>query len=104
VVEAALGQYLDASGDLAVLLRRLDRVDRVLAEQGSDLALVGDALGRFVWLWLEARASVTGGRGTPMADGHYRDFLEHLARRRGDGRRFRDELPEGPRFDDEREG
>jgi hypothetical protein len=101
VVEAALGQYLDASGDLAVLLRRFDRVDRALAAHGADLELVGDALGGFVRIWLEARASGAGGKGATVADGQYRDFLERLAQRRSDGRRFRDELPETPSVGEE---
>jgi hypothetical protein len=90
-MEAALAQYLDATGNLAVLLRRFDRVDRALGEQHRDVELVADALGGFVRVWLEARASAPGGSAT--AEVQYRNFLERLAGRMAEGHRFRDDLP-----------
>jgi hypothetical protein len=89
-MEAALAQYLDASGDLAVLLRRFDRVERALGDQHRDVELVADALGGFVRIWLEARA----GREPGQAERQYRSFLEQLALRIAEGHRFRDDLPD----------
>jgi hypothetical protein len=102
-MESALAPYLDATGDLAVLLRRFDRVDRALAQQHRDEELIADALGGFVRVWMEARASTAGGRAAALADAQYRNFLEQLARRRAEGHRFRDDLPDGPRAADEEE-
>src|ERR1700722_5962921 len=95
VMETALGQYLDSSGDLAVLLRRFDRVDGALGEQHRDVELIADALGGFVRVWMEARAS--GSSKAPSAlDTAYRTFLDQLARRMAEGHRFRDDLPDLP--------
>jgi hypothetical protein len=92
VMETALAQYLDASGDLAVLLRRFDRVDEALGEQHRDIELVAGAVGNFIRVWMEARASGSG-KARSVADAQFRNFLEQLARGMAEGHRFRDDLP-----------
>jgi hypothetical protein len=102
VMETALVQYLDGSGIWRWLLRRFDRVDGALGEQHRDVELVAGALGSFIRVWMEARASGSG-KAPSMADGPYRNFLEQLARRMAEGRRFRDDLPVEIGADDQSE-
>jgi hypothetical protein len=51
-------------------------VDRALAEQHREVELIADALGGYVRVWLEARASSAGGRAPAVAEAQYRNFLE----------------------------
>jgi hypothetical protein len=77
-------------------------VDGALGEQHQDIELVAGAVGSFIRVWMEARASGSG-KAPNAADGPYRTFLEQLARRISEGHRFRDDLSEIPPVADESE-
>src|ERR1700730_9902327 len=51
IVEGALREYLDGTGDKALLLRRLDRLDRSVARDHRDLELLSEAFAVFVRMW-----------------------------------------------------
>jgi hypothetical protein len=96
LVKSALGQYLDATSDATLLLRRLDRLGRAEARTQRDLEVLSQAFGVFVRLWLAHTPTVPveakpGARVN--AENRYSRFTQHVADQFSAGRRFLDDLP-----------
>ncbi len=51
VVNAALEQYLDRSSDMALILRRLDRVGRAIGRLHRQNDIVAELLATFIQIW-----------------------------------------------------
>jgi hypothetical protein len=96
VVQAALGQYLDQTGDTTLLLRRLDRLGRAAARTQRDLELLSQAFALWLRLWFLQHPSMLHD-AKPLArtnaETFYRQFVERLAQLFGGGKRFLDDLP-----------
>jgi hypothetical protein len=103
VVCEALEKYLDRTGDLELILRRLDRQSRALDRLERDVDMNSQAFGLFVRLWFahmpriaqEARAAATA-----SAEARYRRFLDRLAQLIARGGRFIDDLTQDRIADD----
>jgi len=96
VVQAALRQYLDRTGDTALILRRLDRLGRADARAHRDLELLSDAFGVWVEVWFEHMPRISdhakeSARWT--AESRFAHFIEHVVERFTGGHRFLDDLP-----------
>lgn len=96
VVEAALNQHLDHEyTDRALLLRRLNRVDRQISTVQRDFDLLSQAFGVFVQVWFAHTPQIPEvGRSAAeqTALKRYRRFVEHVVRQLEDGARFAREL------------
>jgi hypothetical protein len=95
-VQAALGQYLDQTGDMTLLLRRLDRLGRAGERTQRDLELLSQAFAFWLRLWFAsvpnlAQDAKASARIT--AENRYKHFVEHLAEQFAGGKRFLDDLP-----------
>jgi hypothetical protein len=97
VIENALRQYLEGSSDFALLLRRLDRLDRELARDHRDLEVLSEAFGRYLRLWFVAHAPGAAESGKAAAragaESAYKKFAEHVGEQFRLGHRFLDDLP-----------
>jgi hypothetical protein len=96
VFEAALGQYIDGTSDMSLVMRRLDRHGRALARLHRDQEVLSVAFGEFVRLWFSQTPNLPdqerqGAR--TRAEGLYKTFTEHVAEQFGGGQRFIDDLP-----------
>jgi hypothetical protein len=94
VVQDALRQHLDRTGDTALLLRRLDRLGREGARAHRDLEFLSEALAVFVRL----RFAHTPGVADPAkdsarkaAESRFAQFLEHVVHRFTGRHRFLDD-------------
>jgi hypothetical protein len=96
VVESALNQYLDHEmTDRALILRRLNRVDRQNSTLQRDFDLLSQAFGVFVQVWFAHTPQIPeGGRAAAeqTALKRYGRFLDHVSRQLEDGSRFAREL------------
>jgi hypothetical protein len=94
LIENAILQYLEGTGDRALFLSRFDQLAKARAEDHHD-QLLSEAFGLFVRLWFartpvpEANKAAARGAG----DAAYQHFVDYLARRFGEGHRFRDDVP-----------
>jgi hypothetical protein len=94
--EAAVGQYLDGTDDMALVMRRQDRLGRAMARMHRDQEVLSGALVAFMRLWFahtpnlpeEAREAAIA-----SAEDRYKKFVEHVAERFSGGHRFIDDLP-----------
>jgi hypothetical protein len=96
IFEAALGQYIDGTHDMSLVMRRLDRLGRAVARMHRDQEVLSVAFGAFVRLWFAHTPSVPehereGARA--KAEGMYKTFTEHVAEQFCGGQRFIDDLP-----------
>ncbi len=97
VVREALQEFLDGTGDSALLFRRFDRITRSQERIARDLEILSQAFAMFVRVWLahtprlpkEARSGATA-----SAEARYREFLDAVATRFASGKRFLDDLPQ----------
>jgi hypothetical protein len=95
IVKSSLDQYLGATADAKVLLRRLDRLGRAVARSQRDLQLLSHAFGVFTRLWLAhtPRLQEEAKPGARVdAESRYRQFVEHVSEEFSGGRRFLDDL------------
>jgi len=105
VVEAALRQYLDNANDMALLLRRHDRLGRAHDRTHRDLEILSQAFATFVRLWLSHTPPVPkDARKAAQTSGEarYRQFTNYVAEQFAAGKRFIDDLPQ-ERIADDRE-
>lgn len=91
-----LRKYLEGTDDSALLVRRLDRLQRALALEHRDVELLSEAFGRYMRLWFLAHASSAdavkaAGRGA--AEAQYKKFAQHLGAEFMQGHRFVDDVP-----------
>ncbi len=96
VFEAALQQYVDGTDDLALVLRRLDRLGRANARLHRDVELLSEAFAVFVRLWFAHTPTIPAdgkAAARSTAESRYRTFVEHVGQQFSDGRRFLDDLP-----------
>jgi hypothetical protein len=96
VVNAALTQYLDGTSDMALVLRRLNLLVRVLERIHRDLLLFLEAFAVFVELWLAHTPNVPKedkGSARRSAAARFQDFKEFVVERFQGGPRFIDDLP-----------
>jgi hypothetical protein len=103
VVEAALRQYLDRTGDSTLVLRRLDRLGRASARNQRDLELLSEAFATYTKLWFAHTPSLPeDAKPAARASGQarYKQFVAHVAEQLSDGHRFLDELPREDFADD----
>jgi hypothetical protein len=96
VVQAALTQFLDHTGDKTLLMRRLDRLGRSGARTQRDLELLSQAFAFWMRLWFAHTPSIpqdAKAAARMTAETRYRQFVEHLGEQFGGGKRFLDDLP-----------
>ncbi|MGO9836901.1 MAG: hypothetical protein ACLP1X_22120 [Polyangiaceae bacterium] len=96
VFEAALGQYIDGTSDMTLVLRRLDRLGRAEERIHRDLELLSEAFAMFVRLWLAHTPTLPGDAkptARSTAESRYKQFVEHVVQQFSGGRRFLDDLP-----------
>ena len=104
VLREALDVHLDGRTDMALVLRRLDRIARAQERTLRDLELLSQALAMFVRLWLahtprlprDARPAAQA-----SAESRFKQFLDHVAARFASGKRFVDDLPQERIADDD---
>jgi hypothetical protein len=95
-VEGALRQYLDGTGDKALLLRRLDRLGRAVARDHRDLELLSEAFAVFVRTWFAHAPRIREDakrEARDLAENRYKQFVQHVVHEFSGGRRFLDDLP-----------
>jgi hypothetical protein len=95
VIEDALRKYLEGTDDMALLLRRFDRIERAQARERRDLELLSEAFGRYMRLWFMAHAPSTAdaGKARGTSEAQYKHFAQHLGAQFAQGHRFVDDLP-----------
>jgi predicted DNA-binding protein len=103
-VREALERHMDGTSDLALVLRRLDRLSRGEERLQRDLELLSQAFGLFVRLWLAHTPRLprdTRAAARASAEARYKQFLDHVAERFASGKRFVDDLPQERVADDD---
>jgi hypothetical protein len=96
VTTAALRQYLDRTGDMTLILRRLDRLGRAVARHHRDLELLSEAFATWVQIWFAYVPDIPDDAkpaARASAGARYRKFVEHVAQVFSRGQRFLDDLP-----------
>jgi predicted RNA-binding protein len=103
VVQDALRQYLDRTGDAALILGHLARLGRAEERTKRDVEILAEAFGTWVEIWFahtpnmsEEHKSLAG----RSAARRYVQFVEHVARRFSGGHRFLDDMPQEPIADE----
>jgi hypothetical protein len=95
IVERALAQYLDGTSDHAVLMRRLDRIERQYVRSRRDTQILAEAFAAYVQLWYaytpELPESVRAAVSRSSAR-RYEKFVQRVSERLGRGRPFLDDL------------
>jgi hypothetical protein len=98
IIEDAVTKYLDDAGNTALLLRRLDRIEQVLAGGHRDVEILSEAFGRYMRLWFTAHvpdaSQGNGSAAVASAEKAYALFARHLGERLSEGHRFLDDLPD----------
>jgi hypothetical protein len=98
IVEGALRQYLDGTGDKTLLLRRLDRLGQAVTRDHRELELLSQGFAVFMRLWFAHTPSLQEDAKPAArvdAESRYQQFAEHVGKEFSDGRRFVDDLPRG---------
>lgn len=96
VVQAALRQYLHGTGDMTLIMRRLDRLSRAWNRTQRDLEIQMEAFGLFVKLWFAHTPRVPDEAkdfARRTADSRFGQFQQHLIEQFQGGHRFIDDLP-----------
>ena len=104
VVHAALTQYLDGTSDMALVLRRLNRLVEVLDRMYRDLLIFLEAFAVFVELWFAHTPSIPSEAkesARRSAAARFEKYKEFVAERFEGGPRFIDDLPQEAITDDE---
>jgi hypothetical protein len=97
VIEDALRQYLDGTGDRTLFLKRFDRLDKEAARGRRDVELLSEAFGIYLRQWFAAHTPTVAEGGKPgvraSADAAFTRFAQHVGERFSGGHRFLDDLP-----------
>lgn len=100
IAEAAIASFLSPDAEErreAAIVKRLDRIDRIIQRLERDIGITNEALAIFIRSWLTSTAPLPETAQTAArAKGgeRYDKFLEALGRRLAKGPRLRQELPE----------
>ncbi|MBN9147091.1 MULTISPECIES: CopG family transcriptional regulator [unclassified Nitrobacter] len=100
IAEAAIVSFLSPDAEErreAAIVKRLDRIDRIIQRLERDIGITNEALAIFIRSWLTSTASLPEtAQGAARAKGgeRYDKFLEALGRRLAKGPRLRQEVPE----------
>lgn len=103
VVEAALSGHFDDGRDMALVMRRLDRLGRAQDRAQRDNAIFALAFATYLQLWLAHTPAVPAeakDAARRSAASRYKQFLEQTARLFTNGHRFLDDLPKEVFADD----
>lgn len=101
IAEAAIASFLSPDADErkeAVIVKRLDRIERSIQRLERDLGIGNEAFALFVRFWLTSTALLPeAARAAARAKGgeRYDKFLEALGRRLANGPRIREEVSGG---------
>lgn len=96
IVQDALRQHLDRTGDTALILRRLDQLGRRGERAHRDLEFLSEAFAVFVRLWFAHTPSVADNAkdfARRTAESRFAQFLDYVVERFTGGHRFLDDLP-----------
>jgi|HubBroStandDraft_4_1064222.scaffolds.fasta_scaffold57990_1 hypothetical protein len=96
VVQAALRQYLDKTGDATLIMRRLDRLGRAGARTQRDLEIQMEAFALWVKVWFAHTPSIPDdGKdyARRTAESRFAQFQRYLVEQFQGGSRFVDDLP-----------
>jgi hypothetical protein len=103
VFEAAIEQYISATSDMTLVLRRIERLCRAADRVHQDVELLSAAFAVFVQLWF---AHTPGLReelkpaAREEAESRYQHFKDYVTQEFAGGRRFLDDLPREKVADD----
>jgi hypothetical protein len=95
IVEAALRQYLDQSGDLALLLGRLDRNGRALERLKRDLELLSEFQSVFVRIWFAHTPQIAESEreaASRLGSKRFEQMLDFVSKRVAGGHRLGEDL------------
>jgi len=95
ILENAIEQYLGGTSDHAVLLRRLDQLTAILAEQRREHELLSEMFAVFARFLFSvtppvSEAGKSAARG--LGDTRYAQFMKNVATRLSSGSRLRDDV------------
>lgn len=96
VVQAALRQYLDRTGDKTLLMGQLARLRRACDRTQRDLEIHMEAFAIYVKLWFAHTPSIPDkakDSARRTAESRFAQFQEYLVEQVQGGRRFVDDLP-----------
>jgi len=97
VTEAALLEYLDETKDMTLLLRRLDRQQRMIGQLQRDFNVLSEAFGVYVQLYFAHTPEVeTHSKEAAKHQGlkRYNQFVDYVAQQYSGGHRFINDLAE----------
>lgn len=106
VVEEALSQYLDEKGDMAVVLKKMNRQVRSLDRVNRDVKVLSEAFSVFVQLWFAHTPKVSEEDkdvAQHEAFVRYRKYLDFVGEQLGGGHTFIDDLTREEPLTDEEE-
>jgi hypothetical protein len=98
-VEAAVRQYLDATGDRTLLMHRMDRLGRAQERAYRDQELLTETFVIFVKLWLGYVPNIpkeVRREALVAVEGRFKQFLDLVGQRMSKVQRFVDQLPHEP--------
>ena len=96
ILENALEQYLGGASDHAVLLRRLDQLTAILAEQRREHELLSEmfaVFARFLFSATPPLPEASKAAARSLGDTRYAQFMKNVETRLSSGRRLRDDVP-----------
>jgi hypothetical protein len=98
VVAAALQDYFDDKNDTALILRRLDRVDRADYRLQRDIDVLSQAFAVFIQLWSSYLPELRDGGDAAkrMAESRFASFVDLVAQQFVAGRRLVDLVTKDP--------
>jgi hypothetical protein len=104
VVQAALVEYLDGTGDRTLLFRRLDRLGRANERTQRSVEVLSEAFGTWVKIWFAHTPQIPEDAKGPArcsAQARFKQFVTHVFEQFSGGKRFLDDLPHEDVADEE---
>ncbi len=95
IVETALREHLDGTGDPSVMAGRFEKLDRAVAAAHRDIELHLEVFASFIPVWYAHTPPIapdSKAAALQLAQLREREFVAWVARRYGSGRRFRDDV------------
>ena len=103
VFEAAIEQYISATSDMTLVLRRIERLYRAADRVHEDVELLSAAFAVFVQLWFAHTPSLheeVRPAAREDAESRYQQFKDYVTQEFAGGRRFLNDLPREALADD----